>query len=105
SVRHLTVPEPLWGTWAPSADLCRDSKATFVVSAKGTRRRKRAARFNGSTAGADGPIYSAHMRCSSRPEPPETTDEDRVIVSNARGDFGAGPEVKHLRRYRLGPPN
>jgi hypothetical protein len=35
SVRHLTVPERLWRTWAPSADLCRDSKATFVVSAKG----------------------------------------------------------------------
>jgi hypothetical protein len=22
TVRHVTVPERLWGTWAPSADLC-----------------------------------------------------------------------------------
>ncbi|OLB73057.1 MAG: hypothetical protein AUI16_18560 [Alphaproteobacteria bacterium 13_2_20CM_2_64_7] len=35
SVRHPSVPERLWGTWAPSADLCTDSKSTFVVSAKG----------------------------------------------------------------------
>jgi hypothetical protein len=24
SVRHLSVPERFWGTWAPSPDLCRD---------------------------------------------------------------------------------
>src|SRR5207249_5073323 len=35
SVLHPSVPERLWGTWAPSADLCTDSKSTFVVSAKG----------------------------------------------------------------------
>ena len=35
TVRHLSVPERLWGKWAPSADLCRDDKAVFVVSAKG----------------------------------------------------------------------
>ena len=34
SVRHTSVPERFWGTWAPSADLCSDSKSTFVVSAK-----------------------------------------------------------------------
>src|SRR5947207_10166673 len=35
SVRHLSVPERFWGTWAPDTDLCRDHKAIFVVSAKG----------------------------------------------------------------------
>jgi hypothetical protein len=27
SIRHPSVPERLWGTWAPSADLCTDSKS------------------------------------------------------------------------------
>jgi hypothetical protein len=26
TVRHPGVPERVWGTWAPSADLCRDDK-------------------------------------------------------------------------------
>ena len=34
TVRHPGVPERVWGTWAPSADLCRDDKSTVTVSAK-----------------------------------------------------------------------
>jgi hypothetical protein len=35
TVRHPSVPERFWGTWAPTADLCRDDKSIIVVSAKG----------------------------------------------------------------------
>lgn len=107
SVRHLTVPERFWGTWAPSADLCRDSKSTFVVSAKGyvTSQTNCAIQWLTETAGSDGPIYSAHMRCSSRAEPQETTEVNQIIVSNDRGELSAGPEFKDLKRYRLCPPN
>src|SRR5262249_2234445 len=107
SVRHLTVPERLWGTWAPSADLCRDSKSTFVVSEKGEKPPQASDNINGphNPRGADGPIYSPHMGCSSRAEPPETTEENRVIVSNDRGELSAGPELKDLKRYQLCPPN
>src|SRR5262249_53507124 len=110
SVRHLTVAERFWGTWAPSADLCRDSKATFVVSAKGyeTSQASCTIQWVTETAGADGPIYSAHMRCSSRAEPPEPTEtreENGVFVSNGGGELSAGPEFKDLKRYHLCPPN
>ena len=57
------------------------------------------------TAGSDGPIYSAHMRCSSLAEPQETTEVNQIIVSNDRGELSAGPEFKDLKRYRLCPPN
>jgi len=62
SVRHLTVPERCWGTWAPSTDLCRDDKSVFVVSAKGyvTSQANCTIQWLTETAGADGPIYSAH---------------------------------------------
>lgn len=107
TVRHLTVPERFWGTWAPSADLCRDGKSTFVVSAKGyvTSEASCTIQWVTETAGADGPIYSARMRCSSRAEPQETTEVNRIIVSNDRGELLAGPEFKDLKRYRLCPPN
>jgi hypothetical protein len=107
SVRHLTVPERFWGTWAPSADLCRDNKSTFVVSAKGyvTSQANCAIQWLTETAGSDGPIYSAHMRCSSLAEPQETKEVNQIIVSNDRGELSAGPEFKDLKRYRLCPPN
>jgi hypothetical protein len=35
AVRHRNLPERLWGTWAPSADRCRDNKSTVVVSETG----------------------------------------------------------------------
>jgi hypothetical protein len=107
SVRHLTVPERFWGTWAPSADLCSDSKSTFVVSAKGyvTSQASCTIQWVTETAGADGPIYSAHMRCSNPAAPQETTEVNRIIVSNDRRQLSAGPDYKDLKSYRLCPTN
>src|SRR5262249_49004275 len=67
SVRLLSVPERYWGTWALSTDLCRDDKSVFVVSAKGyvTSQENCTIQWLTETAGAEGPIYSAHMRCSN----------------------------------------
>jgi hypothetical protein len=107
SVRHLTVPERFWGTWAPSVELCRDDKSTFVVSAKGyvTSQASCTIQWVTETAGADGPIYSAHMRCLSSGAPQETTEVNQVIVSNDRGQLSAGPDFKALKSYRLCPSN
>ena len=107
SVRHLSVPERLWGTWAPRADLCSDSKSTFVVSAKGyvTSQANCAIQWVTETGGADGPIYSSHMRCASRAEPQETTEVNQIIVSNDRGQLSAGPDFKDLKSHRLCPTN
>jgi hypothetical protein len=102
SVRHLSVPERLWGTWAPDANLCRDDKATFVVSAKGyvTSQASCAVQWVTETAGAAGPVYSAHMRCSNPNAPDEITEVNRVIVPNDRGELSAGPDFRQLKSYR-----
>jgi len=107
SIRHLSVPERLWGTWAPSADLCSDSKSTFVVSAKGyvTSQESCTIQWVTETAGADGSIYSAHMRCSNPAEPQDTTELNRIIVPNDRGQLSTGPDFTDLKSYRLCPAN
>ena len=107
SVRHLSVPERFWGTWAPSTDLCRDDKSVFVVSAKGyvTSQANCTIQWLTETAGAEGPIYSAHMRCSNSAAPEQTTEANRVIVPNDRGELSAGPDFRQLKVYRRCPSN
>jgi len=107
SVRHLSVPERFWGTWAPDAALCRDDKVIFVVSAKGyvTSQANCTVQWVTETAGAAGPIFSAHMRCSNPGAPDEITEVNRVIVPNDRGEFSAGPDFSQLKSYRRCPAN
>ncbi len=107
SVRHLSVPERFWGTWAPSADLCADDKSVFVVSAKGyvSSQASCTIQWVTETAGASGPFYSAHMRCSNPATPNETTEVNRIIVANEGGELSAGPDFKQLKSYRRCPAN
>ena len=81
TVRHPSVPERFWGTWAPTADLCRDDKSIIIVSAKGyvTAQASCMVQWVIATAGAGGPIYSAHMRCSS----PSTPDQDGIGIGSS----------------------
>jgi hypothetical protein len=106
SVRHLSVPERLWGPWAPSAELCRDDKAVVVVSAKGyvSSRGSCAVQWVTETAGGRGPIYSAHMRCSSPAPAEETTEENLVIVPKDDGQLSVGPNFQDLKSYQQCPP-
>jgi hypothetical protein len=107
SVRHLSVPERFWGTWAPDVDLCGDHKAIFVVSAKGyvTSQASCTVQWVTETAGAGGSIYSAHMRCSNPDAPDQITEMNRVIVPNDRGELSAGADFGQLKSYRRCPAN
>ena len=62
TVRHPSVPERFWGTWAPTADLCRDDKSIIIVSAKGyvTAQASCMVQWVIATAGAGGPSASIH---------------------------------------------
>jgi hypothetical protein len=100
------VPERFWGTWAPTADLCRDDKSIIIVPAKGyvTAQASCVVQWVVATAGAGGPIYSAHMRCSS-PSASERTELNRIIVPIDNDQLSAGVDFKDLKSYQRCPAN
>jgi hypothetical protein len=107
TVRHPTVPERFWGTLAPTADLCRDDKSIIIVSAKGyvTAQASCMVQWVVATAGAGGPIYSAHMRCSSPSTPEQKTELNRIIVLIDNDQLSAGVDFKDLKSYQRCPAN
>ena len=104
-VRHSGVPEHVWGKWALSTDLCRDDNSTVVVSGKGYVSAQESCKVQwvAVTAGRNGPIYSAHMRCSSLTVPEQTTALNRIIVPNGGGQLSAGSDFKELKSYHRCP--
>jgi hypothetical protein len=107
TVRHPSVPERFWGAWAPSAELCSDYKSIIVVSAKGyvTSQASCTVQWVVATAGAGGPIYSAHMRCSSLSTSEQKTELNRIIVPIDNDQLSAGVDFKDLKSYQRCPAN
>ncbi len=103
-VRHVSVPEWLWGTWAPSAELCRDDKSIIVMSEKSyvTSQANCTVQWLTETAAADGPIYSAHMRCSRPSTSEHETESNRIIVPKDNGQLSVGAPTSMTSRATSG---
>jgi hypothetical protein len=108
SVRHLSVPERFWGIWAPSADHCRDDKSIITVTSKGytSAQSNCVIQWVTETAGHEGPIYSAHMRCT-RPDAPQQEPEEvnRLIIAKGDDQVSAGPGFGELSSLQRCPRN
>jgi hypothetical protein len=107
SVRHLSGPERLWGKWAPSAEKCGDNNSTIAVSSQGytTSGESCAVQWVTETAGREGPIYSAHMRCSASDAPEQKTELNRIIMPKGDGQVAAGPDFSDLKDFQRCPAN
>ena len=107
SVRHHSVPERFWGTWAPNAELCRDKKSIIAVSSQGyeTSQENCAVQWVTETAGRSGPIYSAHLRCSMAAKPDQKTELNRLIIPQEGGQLSAGSDFNDLKSYQRCPAN
>jgi hypothetical protein len=102
-VRRTTIPESFWGSWAPSPDVCQSAdKSVIVLSAKTyvTPEANCTVNWVAETAGARGPIYSAHIQCSKRAGKAQRTIFDLIILPRNANQISLGPEFGSLKTYQ-----
>lgn len=105
-IRHASIPEPLRGSWALSADACNNQeKSAFVLSANA---------FTGSegscsvlwvseTASVRGPNYSVRLRCMNQ----RSQKLSNVIIrpDNGTNRISMGADFTSLETYQRCSPS
>jgi hypothetical protein len=96
--RHASIPEALQGTWGAGSGGCKpDDKSVIVLAAKTYTGAdaKCSIDWVSETAGAKGPFYSAHMRCSA-----PASVSNLIIRPDAADQISVGADFKHLTAYQ-----
>jgi hypothetical protein len=100
--RHASIPEALQGTWGAGSGGCKpDDKSVIVLAAKTYTGAdaKCSIDWVSETAGAKGPFYSAHMRCSAPPAQ-NASVSNLIIRPDAADQISVGADFKHLTAYQ-----
>jgi hypothetical protein len=101
--RHEFIPESLRGSWAPSAEVCKNAdKTVIVVSAKAyaSSEAKCAVLWVSETAAARGPTYSAHLQCSKPDDEAQKTQSDVIFVPKDVNQISIGARFSDLKDYQ-----
>jgi hypothetical protein len=104
--RLESIPEPLWGSWAPSADACsKTDKVVLVLSARSyvSPAARCSVDWVAETAGARGSIYSARLRCAGTTERPQKTNSNSVLVPRDANHLSIGADFGSLKPYSRCP--
>jgi hypothetical protein len=102
-VRHTTIPESFWGSWAPGTDACKNADKSVIVLSANTYVTPEAnctVEWVAETAGARGPIYSAHIQCSKRAGKAQRMKSDLIILPRNANQFSLGAEFGSLKTYQ-----
>lgn len=108
--RIASLPQSLWGVWAPNADACNDAERQAVaLSARSYKSAQLSCDFIhvSTTPGPNGPIYSARARCT---QPGQTNAAQSNLIVRPEGSdrISIGPDFKTLKinqKCAASPPN
>jgi hypothetical protein len=98
-VRHDTVPDSYWGTWMTTGSDLFAIK--LFAKTYANREASCAVNWVSETAGASGPIYSAHLQCSRRSERAgERFPLNLIIWPKSADEIAVGPRFMSLKIFR-----
>jgi hypothetical protein len=101
-VRHLTIPKTVWGTWALKPDQCaaNDPSLISIREGGGTGPEDNCAvEYVVETAGAAGPIYSAHMMCTEKDNPAKSMSRAFIVIPRGDDAISIGSAFDDLKTY------
>jgi hypothetical protein len=103
-VRHNSIPQSYLGSWAPDSETCKESdKSVIALSAKTyvSSGVKCTVDWVSETPGPHGPIFSAHLQCSSPAAPPEKEVMSNLVIRPQNDhQIAMGPDFASLKNYR-----
>ena len=104
-IRRDAIPDALQGTWARSADACKDGgKSSIVLAAKSYAGPAGSCIIDYvmEVPGRDGAVYSARMHCPGTP-PQSQTIANLIIRPGTDGQISLGPTFENLAAHRRCP--
>jgi hypothetical protein len=107
-VRHSAIPESFWGRWAPDTEVCKLADKSVIALTATTYVSSEASctvDWVAETAGARGPIYSAHIQCLKRAGKAQRTTSSLIILPRDANQISVGPEFGNLKIYQRCSPN
>jgi hypothetical protein len=108
TVRYLTFPAALLGTWAENVEQCasNDKLNVLIESAKyGDGSGTCTVRWIVETAASRGANYAVHALCTSASQPAKTQTVNIIIRPQADGRAVMGRSFEDLKAYLRCPGN
>jgi hypothetical protein len=105
-VRHNSIPEVYWGTWAPTAQMCKDEDKSVIVLAAHTYANPVASctvNYVRTTPGPKGPTCSARLQCSNPSDQAAKKTDNLIIRPGEPDQIFVGPEFASLKSYQRCP--
>jgi hypothetical protein len=105
-VRRQSVPEVLWGTWAPAVESCdAENQSRFTVDAKSYVSSTLTCKVDwvAETAGGQGSAYAARLICSKTKDGGGEFPSNVVMVPKDRQQILAGSDLNNLKVHQRCP--
>jgi hypothetical protein len=104
-VRHSAIPESFWGTWSPIGEACDKADKSIAMSAMSYVSAEATCTVDwvSETPGARGPIYSAHLQCSTTAERVRDTASNVILWPKDADQISVGADFSNLKDYRRCP--
>jgi hypothetical protein len=101
-VRHNSIPEDYWGTWASATATCTDEDKIVLSShSYANATISCVVNYVRTTPGPKGPTCSAHLQCSNPAEQGKNkTTANLIIRPGDQGQIFVGPELANLNPYQ-----
>jgi hypothetical protein len=103
-VRHNSIPDPYWGTWAPADATCEDadkSSVTLSEHAYESSTTSCVVKYVRRTPGPKGPTCSARLQCSDRGGQAQAETIANLIIRPSDADrIFMGAEFASLRLFQ-----